>query len=251
PILVQEGGDFLWGREWLPGESYGAWPMIYGSLMVTGLALLWALPVALGSAVFTSEFLPPRARWWVKSVMELLAGVPGIVYGLLGAVYLAVWVRDALGLIDGNTLLTASLLLALMILPTVMTLAEDALRAVPGEYRETALALGLTRVEVALRVVVPRALGGWMGAVLLGLGRAMGETVAVMLVIGGRDAVPSPWFDVFSPGQSIPSKLGREAAEALGSGLHWNALAGLGAVLFLWVLGISLAARAFLGRREA
>ena len=251
PAFTRMGFAFFSGEEWIPGETYGAWPLIYGSLVVTGLALLWVLPPALGCALFTSEYLRPKARVAMKAAMELLAGVPGILYGLLGVSFLAVWVRDVLGLIDGNTLLTASLLLAVMVLPTIMTLSEDACRAVPSEYRDTARALGLTRAEVVFGVVLPQALPGIAGAVLLGLGRAMGETVAVMLVIGGLDRVPLPWYDITQPGQNIPSKLGREAAEALGSGLHWNALIASGLVLFLMVMLFSLAGNLLLKRKRA
>lgn len=240
PVWEAEGWTFLTGRDWFVGEVYGALPMVYGSSMVTGLALVLVLPFALGSAVFTSEYLSLRKRLIVKSIMELLAGVPGIVYGLLGASLLTVWLKDIFGLIDGNTILAAALLLAVMILPTVMTLSEDALRAVPVEYRETAWSLGLTKMETVGCAVLPQALPGIAGAVFLGLGRALGETIAVMLVIGSLDRIPQPWYDLFAPAQSIPSKLGREAAEALGSGLHWNALIGLGLVLFVLVMVITL-----------
>ena len=239
PIFQQRGFAFLIGTEWFAGEVYGALPMIVGSLWVTVLALGLVLPFALGAAVFTSEFLPPRWRLLVKAIMELLAGVPGIVYGLMGVTLVAVWVRDGFGLIDGNTLFTAGVLLAVMILPTVMTLSEDALQAVPGEYRETALGLGLTRLETVVRAVLPQALPGMAGAVFLGMGRAMGETIAVMLVIGGLDRIPDPWYNLFQPGQSIPSKIGREAAESLGFGLQWHALIGLGLILFIMVMTLS------------
>ncbi|CCQ89977.1 Phosphate ABC transporter, inner membrane subunit PstC [Nitrospina gracilis 3/211] len=251
PIFSQQGVSFLTGTEWFPGEVYGALPMIAGTLWVTAIALAFTLPVALGAAVFTSEFLPSRARLTVKAVMELLAGVPGIVYGLMGVTLVAVWVRDVFGLIDGNTLFTAGLLLAVMILPTVMTLAEDALQAVPGEVRDTALGLGLTRWETVLRAVLPQAVPGISGAVFLGMGRAMGETIAVMLVIGGLDRIPDPLFDVFLPGQSIPSKIGREAAESLGFGLQWHALIGLGLILFIMVMMLSWIGNRLLKRVKA
>jgi len=248
PVFRARGWSFVTGSDWVAGEVYGALPMIYGSIMVTGLALILALPFALGSAVVTAEFLSSRSRLWVKSLMELLAGVPGIIYGLLGVSILTVLVRDSLGLIDGNTLLTAGILLAVMILPTIMTLSEDALRTVPREYRETAWSLGLTPMTTVFRVVAPRALPGVVGAVFLGLGRAMGETIAVMLVIGGLDRIPQPWYDLAAPAQSIPSKLGREAAEAMGSDLHWSALVGLSLILFLMVMGLTLAGNLFLRR---
>jgi phosphate transport system permease protein len=241
PVFKSQGVSFLWGTDWFVGESYGALPMIFGSLLVTGLAVVIVLPFALGSAILTSEFLNGRYRLMVKAAMELLAGVPGIIYGLMGMALLTMWVRDVFGLIDGNTLFTAGLLLAMMILPTVMTLSEDALRSVSGEFRDTALSLGLTRIEMVLKVVVPQALPGLAGAVFLGLGRAMGETIAVMLVIGGIDRIPQPWFNLFASGQSIPSKIGREAAEALGFDVQWSALIALGLVLFVMVMTLTSA----------
>lgn len=248
PIVQSEGLAFFRGTDWFAGEVYGALPMVFGSLAVTVLAVALVLPFALGSAIFTSEFLTGRRRLMVKAVMELLAGVPGIVYGLLGMALLTVWVRDLFGLIDGNTLFTAGLLLAVMVLPTVMTLAEDALQAVPGETRDTALALGLTRMETVWRAVVPQALPGLAGALFLGLGRAMGETLAVMLVIGGIDRIPQPWYNLFAPGQNIPSKIGREAAESLGFDLQWSALIALGLILFVMVMALTTLGHSLLRR---
>lgn len=248
PVLAAEKWQFLFGGVWWAGETYGAWPMIYGSLMVTGQALLLAVPLALGGAVFTSEYLPSGYRLWVKGLMELFAGVPGIIYGLLGVAFLGGWVKDAFGLIDGNTLLTAGLLLAIMVLPTIMTLMEDALHAVSGQYRDAALSLGLMRWQTVWSAVIPKALPGIAGAVFLGMSRAMGETIAVMLVIGGIDKVPAPWYNVFAPGQSIPSKLGREAAEAIGTDLQWSALMALGLTLFLMVMAFTWMGNLFLGR---
>ncbi|MFQ5449423.1 MAG: phosphate ABC transporter permease subunit PstC [Nitrospinaceae bacterium] len=248
PVLFAEGWNFVSGGDWWVGETYGALPMIYGSFLVTGVALIFVLPLALGGAVFTSEFLSPGYRLIVKAMMELFAGVPGIIYGLLGVTLLAEGVKNLFGLIDGNTLLTAGLLLGVMVLPTIMTLSEDALHAVPGQVRDTGLSLGMTQWQTVAGAVIPQALPGIGGAIFLGLGRAMGETIAVMLVIGGLDKIPAPWYNLFAPGQSIPSKLGREAAEAIGSGLHWNALMGLGLILFLMVMILTLAGNLLLKR---
>jgi len=242
--LFWEGGSFIWnhgtqfliGLDWFPDESYGAAPMIFGSISVTFLALIFSTPLALASAFYTSEFLDPRRRLTVKAIMEILAGVPGIVYGLLGVTLLSVWIRNIFHLIDGYTLLTASVLLAIMILPTIMTLSEDAINSTPFEYRQAALGLGLTRLEILFSVALPHARPGIVGAILLSIGRAMGETIAVMLVIGGLDRIPEPWFNVFSSGQSIASKLGREAAETLGSGRHWSSLMALALILFFLVV---------------
>ena len=144
PVVRSEGLGFWLGENWWVGETFGALPMICGSLIVTGLAVGLVLPVALSGALFTSEYLVPSFRRRVKGVMELLAGVPGIIYGLLGVSFLTVGIKDVLNLLDGNTLFTAGCLLAIMILPTVLTLSEDALRSVPAEFREAAEGLGLS-----------------------------------------------------------------------------------------------------------
>ncbi len=236
PFIWNQGTQFLLGLDWFPGEDYGAAPMIFGSAAVTLMALIFSTPLALASAIYTAEFLDPRRRLTVKAIMEILAGVPGIVYGLLGVSLLSVWVRDVFNLLDGYTLFSASILLAIMILPTIMTLSEDAINSTPAEHRQAASGLGLTKLEILFSVALPHAAPGIAGAILLAIGRAMGETIAVMLVIGGLDRIPEPWFDVFSSGQSIASKLGREAAETLGSGEHWSALMALALILFFLVI---------------
>jgi phosphate transport system permease protein len=248
PILTEQKWNFLLAQDWWAGDVYGALPMVYGSCMVTGLALVLALPLAVGGAVFTSEFLSAKWRLSVKALMELFAGIPGIIYGLLGVTFLTGWVKDSFGLIDGNTILTAGLLLGIMILPTILTLSEDALQAVPGQYRDTSLSLGLTKLQMITSALIPAAMPGIAGSVFLGMGRALGETIAVMLVIGGLDKIADPWYDLFAPAQSIASKLGREAAEAIGTDLQWSALMALGLILFLIVMLFTVAGNLFLKR---
>ncbi len=246
PVFTSIGLNFFTGREWHPPDGvYGAFPMIYGSLIVTLLSVTFSLPLAIGSAILVSEFLSERWRIWVKGGMELLAGVPSIVYGLIGITILNALVKSTFVLNEGDSILTASILLGIMILPTIMTVSEDAIHRVPKEYREVALGLGLTRTEAITSVVLPIATSGILGSILLGIGRAMGETMAVMLVIGSIDKLPAPFYNIFSPSQTMTSKLGREAAEALGSGLHWNALVALGLTLFLIVVGITLVSNIF------
>ncbi|MEK7238559.1 MAG: phosphate ABC transporter permease subunit PstC [Nitrospirota bacterium] len=246
PVFTSIGLNFFTGREWHPADGvYGAFPMIYGSLIVTLLSVAFSLPLAIASAILVSEFLSERWRIWVKGGMELLAGVPSIVYGLIGITILNALVKSTFVLNEGDSILTASILLGIMILPTIMTVSEDAIHRVPKEYRETAWGLGLTRTETITSVVLPIAASGILGSILLGIGRAMGETMAVMLVIGSIDKLPAPFYNIFSPSQTMTSKLGREAAEALGSGLHWNALVALGLTLFLIVVGITLVSNTF------
>ena len=242
PLFSSIGLNFFIDKEWHPSDgTYGALPMIYGTMIVTLLSLIFSLPVATGSAVFISEFLPERLRVWVKGCMELLAGIPSIVYGLVGIAILNEIVKSTFTLNDGGSkILTASILLGIMILPTIMTISEDAIHNVPAEYREASLGLGLTKIEAVTSAVIPMAMPGILSAILLGIGRAMGETMAVMLVIGSIDRLPSPFYNILSPSQTMTSKLGREAAEGLGSGLHWNALVSLGLILFIMVIGITL-----------
>lgn len=241
PVFSSIGLSFFIGKEWHPVEGvYGALPMIYGSLTVTILAVTFSLPFAIGSAVFVSEILPERWRVWVKGCMDLLAGVPSIVYGLIGMAILNELVKSVFTLKEGSSILAASILLGIMILPTIMTVSEDAIHHVPEEYRDASLGLGLTRTESIIAAVFPMAMPGVLSAILLGIGRAIGETMAVMLVIGSVDRLPSPFYNLLSPSQTMTSKLGREAAEGIGSGLHWNALVGLGLVLFVMVVGITL-----------
>jgi len=264
PVWRQEGvAGFVLGEVWFyRGERFGALPMIYGTAVVAGIALLLAAPLGLGAAIFTAEGLSGRLRLAVKGTIELLAGVPSVVYGLLGVLVLREVVFRAIEPFDplsGDTLLTGGVLLAVMILPTVMTFADDALRGVPATQRQAARALGLTRTEVVVRVVVPQALPGLLAAVLLGLGRALGETIAVFLVVGRMDnRLPEGWLDaapVIEAGQTLTSKLGgSETFLAYGDPLHWAAISGLALVLLLGVAavtfgGVSLAAVRKGGRR--
>ncbi len=242
PIFRHQGLGFLIETSWHPRQGYGALPMIYGTVMVAFLAICFSLPLGLGSAIITSEILSGRLRLFVKAIIELLAGVPGIVYGLLGIFIVVPTIKQAFGLIDGSSILAAGIILGIMILPTLMTFFDDALRSVPKKYREQALSLGLNRRETFIHAVFPVAKKGFVVAVLLSLGRAMSETVAVMMVIGSIDRLPRPFYNLLTSAQTITSKLGRESADALGVGLHWNALVGLGLVLFVMVMLITFIA---------
>lgn len=261
PVWKHEGGGYLTGTRWFfRKETFGAAPMIYGTLAVAIIALLLAAPVGIGAAVFTSEYLPRRMRMGVKLLIELLAGIPSVVYGLLGVLLLRNYVYELMnwmGLepLSGDSLLTASLLLAIMILPTVMTLADDALQAVPGMQRQAARGLGLTRSQMILSVLLPQAKGGLAAALLLALGRALGETIAVFLVVGRQDNQwPDPLWSpqpLLNAGQTLTSKLGgAETNIAYGDPLHWAAMVGLGLVLLVGVAGVTLAGAVLSGRTE-
>ena len=250
PVWRHEGLDYLTGRRWFyRAAEFGAAPMIYGTVWVAVVALVLAAPIGLGAAVFASEFLPRGMRLAVKSAIELLAGIPSVVYGLLGILVLRNWVFEVLQPWDpiaGDTLLTAGILLAVMILPTLMTLADDAFQGISASQRAAARGLGLSRAETVLAVVLPQARQGLVAAVLLSLGRALGEMIAVFLVVGRQD---NQWPEtllslrlLIEPGQTLASKLGgSETHIAYGDGLHWGAMMGLGVILLAMTLSVTLA----------
>ena len=262
PIWRTAGLGFLTGKIWyFRHDQFGTLPMVYGSAAVAGIALLLAAPVGIGAAVFTAEYLPGRARLALKMLIELLAGVPSVVYGLLGILFLRNYVYAGLSWmkldpLSGDSLLTAGLLLAVMVLPTIMTLADDALRGVPAQQRLAARGLGLTRAQTVLSVALPQARRGLVAAVLLGLGRALGETIAVFLVVGRQD---NQWpANVFSlrplmnAGQTITSKLGgAETNIAYGTTLHWAAMVGLGLLLMVVVAVVTLVGAWLEGKGDA
>lgn len=244
PVWQHEGIGLLTGTKWYyRQQEFGAASMIYGSLVVSLGALVLATPLGIGAAIFTAEFLPASWRLMMKLTIELLAGVPSVIYGLLGILMLRNWIYELLMPFDplsGDTLMTAAVLLAVMILPTVMTLSDDALRSVPAAQRHAARGLGLNGTEVVLKVSLPQAAHGLFAAVLLGLGRAMGETIAVFLVIGRQDNQwPSSllsWQPLMESGQTLTSKLGSsETSIAYGDSLHWGAMVGLGLILLVIV----------------
>ncbi len=255
PVWRQEGIGYITGIKWFyRANLFGALPMIYGTLVVAFIALLLAAPIGISAALFTAEILPPRVRLVLKILVELLAGVPSVVYGLLGILYLRNWVYHLLTPFDplsGDTLLTAGILLAVMILPTVMTLSDDALRGVPAAQRHAARGLGLTRAETALGLTLPQALPGIGAALLLGLGRAFGETIAVFLVVGRQDNQPLAWRSLIEAGQTLTSKLGgSETNIAYGDSLHWAAMVGLGLILLATTVVVTLLGSRLAQRRN-
>ncbi len=249
PAWRHSGLGFLTGTRWFfRASEFGAAPMVYGTLVVAVLALGLAAPLAFGAALFTAEVLRGRARLAVKGTIELLAGIPSVVYGLLGVLLLRDWIYRLLSPFDplsGDTLLTGGVLLAVMILPTVTTLADDSLAGVPAGQRRAARGLGLTRAEVAATVVVPQAAPGLVAALLLGLGRALGETIAVFLVVGRRDNQWPEWLlspkPIAEAGQTLTTKLGgSEVWIAWGDPLHWGAIVGLALLLLSLVVGLTV-----------
>ncbi len=243
---ISHAGWRLFSETWNPPKGkFGILPMIYGSLAVTVIALFIAVPLGLLTAIFTAEVLPPRLRLYVKSMLELLAGIPSIIFGLIGVVFFSAWIQTLFDLQSGRTILTAGVLLAIMVLPTIITLSDDALHNVPRQYREAAGGLGLYKYEVIMSAVLPNARTDILGAVLLALGRSLGETMAVMLVIGSIDKIPAPLFNFLVPAQTITSKLGREIAETAFGSLHFSAMIFMGLILLIFVLALTFISLTF------
>lgn len=249
PAWREDGLGFITGRKWFyRQDDYGTAPMIYGTLAVASVAMLLAAPIGIGSAIFCACFLPARLRLIFKVSIELLAGVPSVVYGLLGVLLLRNWIYKALedyDVISGDTLLTAGLLLGIMILPTLITLADDALYQVPLSSRLAARGLGLTNTETVLHITLPYAWRGLIAGLLLALGRACGEMIAVFLVVGRQDnqwpeklLSPRPLIEA---GQTLSTKLGSsEINIAYGHPSHWSAMVGVGLLLLVIVTTLTL-----------
>jgi phosphate transport system permease protein len=234
-------------------KSFHALSMFFGTAAVATVAMVVSVPIGLGAAIFVSEHTEGKTRATVKTLIELLAGVPSVVYGLLGVGFVVPMISEYIvgwGGVSGESLLTAGCLLGIMVLPTMMTFADDALRCVPKGLRAEALALGLSRWQTTLSVVLPQAKRGVMGAAMLALGRAMGETIAIFLVIGRVDfpfAFPKTLSidSIVTGGQTLTTKIGGpELAIAYGDPRHWGALMAL--AICLWVGVTSLA---FLGTK--
>ena len=243
PIFSQVSlKQFLFGTGWYPTYTppeYGIWPLIVGSLIVTMLASIVAVPFGLLSAIYISEIAPARIREILKSVIELLAGLPSVVLGFFGMVLLAPWMQETFDLPTGLNIVNASLMLALMAIPTISSISEDALYAVPRDFKEASYALGATKYETIVKVVVPAALSGISTAVILGMSRAIGETMVVLMVAGGAAAIPQGLFDSVRP---MTASIAAEMGEAPFGGGHYHALFATGIVLFLITLAFNLVA---------
>jgi phosphate transport system permease protein len=241
--------SFISGMKWNPTESlqFGTYPLIVGTLLVTFGAMALAIPLSLSGALFISEISSPRLRSIIKPAIELLAGIPSVVYGFFGLILLTTWIKDFFGVPTGETWLAGSIILGIMAIPTITTVAEDALRAVPREYKEGSLAMGATKWQTISKVVLPSALSGITAAIILGIGRAVGETMAILMVCGNAAIIPTPIWNVFSPIRTLTSTLGIETAEVPVGGPHYHALFGVAVLLLLITLIINLSAVYLLG----
>ena len=229
--------NFLFGRVWLPTAakpSYGILPFILTSVYGTCGAILIGVPVGILCAVFLAKMSPKRAGSVVRNVVDLLAGIPSVVYGLVGMIIIVPCVRELFHLPDGANLFSAILVLAVMILPSVISVSETAIKAVPKEYEEASLALGATKTETVFKVVVPSAKSGIVTAVVLGIGRAIGEAMAVMMVAGNVANMPELFGSVRFLTTAVASEM------SYSSGLQRQALFSIALVLFLFIMAINL-----------
>lgn len=228
---------FIFGLDWAPTDGkFGVFPMIIGSICVTLLSLLMAVPLSLLCAIFMAEVAPNSIRKILKPVIETLSGIPSVVYGFFGLIVLVPLIRENFGG-TGFSMFTASLILAVMVLPTIITLSQDSLRNVPQEYREASLGLGATNWQTIRHIIFPAALPGIITAIILGMGRAIGETLAVIMVAGNVVQIPGSIFD---PIRTLTSNIAIEMGYA--TGIHYNALFATAIVLFIIIIVLILIA---------
>ncbi|MEM2940644.1 MAG: phosphate ABC transporter permease subunit PstC [Thermoproteota archaeon] len=232
--LLTFGIDFIIGGVWETNSGlYGALPLIYGSLMVVAGALAIAVPLGVATAIFIVEVLPFTFRDLIKSLLELLASIPSIIYGFIGLTFLAPQVASFFGIPTGTVALTTSIILALMSIPTIVGVSGEIISAVPKEYREAALALGATKLKIIKTVVIPVSKSGIIASIMLGFGRAIGETVAVIMVAGNVALIPEPPWNFLSPVYPITAVIAMQMGEAAVGSLEYSALFGLGLILFI------------------
>jgi len=247
PIIGKIGvREFLFGLHWAPtAGSFGIWPMIVGSVAVTAGALAVGVPLGLAVAIFLTEFAPASAAAAMRPCIQLLAGIPSVVYGFWGLIVIVPAIRNTFGG-PGLSILAGSIILGIMILPTIISISEDALRALPPAFKEGSLALGATHWQTIWRLLLPAARSGILTAIILGLGRAVGETMAVIMVLGNAVEVPT---SLLAPARTLTTSIGIEMGYA--SGEHRQALFATGVVLFVIIMLVNMAANLAIGRRDS
>ncbi len=249
PIWSQVGVmDFLSGTTWRPVSTppqFGIAPMLLSTMWVAGGALLIAAPLGFGCAIFLAEFAPALVAAVLRPVLNMLTGIPSVVYGFLGAAVLIKFFEIRFDLASGESLFAASLVLAIMILPFITANSEVALRSVGPEYRDAAMSLGVSRQYLALRILVPLARKGMLGSLVLAFGRAMGETMAVLMVAGNTLMLPFSWFN---KGEPLPALIALELGSSIPGTIHYQALFAAGLVLILMVIAVNLGVNLLLRR---
>ncbi len=244
PAFIDVGViQLIFGQKWhAAGDIYGMMPLIADSLLVTILALIINIAIGIPLAIYLAELANPTARTILKPSIELLAGVPSIVYGFLGVIILVSYLQNSFNMLTGRSILAGSILLGIMFIPYITTICEDALRAVPKEFKEGSLALGANRWQTIRHVTIPAASSGITAAVLLNIGSIIGETMAVLLVVGNVSRIPSPIFNIFDQGATFTSVIAGEMGEVARGSTHYHVLFAVGFILLLIVSILSIAA---------
>ena len=243
--------DFLFGNSWYPISEpprLGIFPLILGSLLVTAGAAVISVPIGVGCAVYIAEIAPPRAKEILKAGIEMLAAIPSVVLGFIGMVTLVPLVKKLFNLPTGLTALSGSIMLAFMAMPTIVSIAEDALYSVPRTYKEGAFALGATKWQTIRRVILPAASSGILAAVMLGIGRVIGETMAVMMITGNAAVIPRT---ILEPVRTLTATIAAEMGEAVVGSEHYFALFAVGIVLFVISFAINVTADLLVHKRRA
>lgn len=244
PMLAPKSvSGFFFGMSWYPTSDppeFGIFPMVVGSIAVTAVASAIAIPLGIMTAAWLAEIAPPTLRRVCKPLIELLAALPSVVVGFFGMVVFAPFLQNVFDADTGLNLFNAGIMLAFMSVPTICSVAEDALVAVPASLREASLALGATRWETTVRVVLPAAFSGIGTACMLGMSRSIGETMVVLMVAGGAGIIPTSLFDPIRP---MPAAIAAEMAEAPFRGEHYHALFAIGLVLFVFTLAFNIIAQ--------
>lgn len=242
--------DFAFGRNWYPisdPAQLGILPLILGSLLVTLGAALISIPIGVACAVYIAEVAPLKIKEILKAGIELLAAIPSVVLGFIGMVTLVPWIKHLFGLPTGLTAFSGSVMLAFMAMPTIVSVAEDALYSVPKSYKEGAFALGATHWQTIYRVIIPAASSGIMAAVMLGIGRVIGETMAVMMITGNAAVIPQ---SILEPVRTLTATIAAEMGETVVGSEHYFALFAIGIVLFIISFIINVSADLFLHKKR-
>lgn len=240
--------QFLTGTKWAPTstiEKFGLVPLLLGSTLITVGAIVIALPLGVGAAIYIGELAPRPIRELLKPIIEVLATIPSVVIGFIGIQLIVPVIKDVFNLPIGLTALAGSIMLAIMSLPTIISISEDAINAVPVRYRHASLALGATKWETTIKVVVPAASSGIVASIMLGLGRIVGETMTVLMLTGNSPRIVFSWLQ---PVRTITATIAAEMGETVQGGLHFSALFAIGLVLFMITFLINLVAEKFMGK---
>lgn len=260
PFLTEQGisqtfiriKEFLCTNSWYParetGAEYGALAILIGSVYVTVLSLLIAVPIGLLAAVFLSDVAPFKLRQICKPVIEILAAIPSVAYGVFAVMVVAPWMQNTLGFTTGTNVLNASLILAIMALPTIISVAEDSLSAIGREIREASYGLGATRAETMLKVVLPASHSGIIAAVILGMMRAIGETMVVWMASGNAAQIPSPWWDLGQSVRTMTATIAGELGEVPKGTTHFYSLFAIGLLLLIFTFVLNLVSEYFMSK---